>query len=456
MPPPHQLLQHVSAPASHGAALFAADLRSPALALLLGATAQAAKAQLPAAVLFDMALAATAMLADDSGHTRRDFSLCDQAIPHNKCQEDIYFKNVISSRPLPSHVPHHCRPALSGVTMAAGTCTVGLGPGAASAAALLQCHIDRGSDAVEVSCGDRVSLTAAATAWHAAPDAAQLPAVAARKGRLAASLLVRQVAQQMPIAAATAATATLSAEQAAFATSLALQSASSLQQAALQRRALQTHKAPAMSACAVLLPASASSAACKALYIAFTVQPSSRKQQSSHELTCSSGSSAAGYLQASGLVQKLQPMPSATAGWLTAGSAPALQTIWLPWRPQLEANAAAKPAKWAVLSFQQACPLAAICQVPSVQATALSCVNIVFRPSNDSNSTSKKLPHQQQEHAGTGESTQIVTSEAQLVALLTALRPEHLFCVQRPLQTDFSGAASLLPRTAELESACRT
>lgn len=68
MPQPHHLLQHVSA-AAGGSVLLAADLRSPALATLLGASATL-RCHVPAAVLVDMALVAAGMLADDANQPR--------------------------------------------------------------------------------------------------------------------------------------------------------------------------------------------------------------------------------------------------------------------------------------------------------------------------------------------------------------------------------------------------
>ena len=69
VPQPHHLLQHVSAAAVGSSVLFAADLRSPALATLLAAPATL-RCHLPAAVLCDMALAAAGMLADDANQHR--------------------------------------------------------------------------------------------------------------------------------------------------------------------------------------------------------------------------------------------------------------------------------------------------------------------------------------------------------------------------------------------------
>jgi hypothetical protein len=68
VPQPQHLLQHVSAEAG-SSVLLAADLRSPALAILLAASATL-RCHVPAAVLCDMALAAAGMLADDANQPR--------------------------------------------------------------------------------------------------------------------------------------------------------------------------------------------------------------------------------------------------------------------------------------------------------------------------------------------------------------------------------------------------
>jgi hypothetical protein len=68
VPQPHHLLQHVSA-AAGSSVLFAANLRSPALASLLTASATL-RCHVPVAVVVDMALAAAGMLADDANQPR--------------------------------------------------------------------------------------------------------------------------------------------------------------------------------------------------------------------------------------------------------------------------------------------------------------------------------------------------------------------------------------------------
>jgi hypothetical protein len=321
-----------------------------------------------------------------------------------------------------------CRPALSGASVAAGSFAVDIST-AASTDAHLQCQVDRMSGAVEVSCGGHSSLTATATAAPATSLlASQRPASEGRvRISTASRLLHGALGTGQQGASATAASQQLSSQDAGFAVSMALHATATLQQAAKQQGSLSAGRAPTLMACALLLPTSAAAAG-QALHMAMSVQriAGSRKQTSA-ELVCSGGSGA--MLQASGLVQVVRVAPPSATGWLTAGAAPALQTVWLPWRPHVQANAAPQRAKWALLSYRQPCLLAAICRASADDAARLSCINIVFRPNGGNGSDGAQDDTAQQDAVAT--STQFAATESELVAQLKALRPDHIFCVQR-------------------------
>lgn len=326
-----------------------------------------------------------------------------------------------------------CRPALSGASISAGSFAVDISA-TATADAHLQCQIDRNSGAVEVSCGGRVGLTAAATA---APATSLLaPQGATSEGRVSAAsrLLHGALTTGQKAMSATAASHQLSWQDAAFAVSVALHAAAALQQAGQQQCSLSSGRAPALEACALLLPASAAAAAGQTLHLAASVQRiGGSRMQTTTELVCSSSSGA--LLQAAGLVQVLRAAPPSATGWLTAGAAPALQSIWLPWRPQVPADAAPQRAKWALLSYRRPCPLAAVCRASADDAAKLSCVNIVFSPEGGNDSDGAQDDAAQQDAVAT--STQFAATESELAAQLKALRPNHIFCVQQ------SGRASL-------------
>lgn len=244
--------------------------------------------------------------------------------------------------------------------------------------------------------------------------------------------------------AATALTDKLSSQHTAFAVSLAVLSAATLQQAAQQLRSIYAGKAPTLAACTLLLPASTHPATGQALHLAATVQPRSRKRNTSHDLVCSSGGSRT-LLTATGLAHVLRSAPAPAAGWLTAGSAPMLQTIWLPWLPQPAVNAAAKRAKWVLLSYRQPCPLAAVCRASKDDMTAVSWSNIVFTPSGSSSEADAG-----QEQA----SVKKVTNDQELVAALVAARADHVFCVQRPRYNSKPGAHELHVETRSYMHVC--
>ena len=327
------------------------------------------------------------------------------------------------------------RPALVGASIAAGSFAVDVSA-AVSADAHLQCQVDRNSGAVEVSCGGRVGLTAATTAAPATSLLAQQGA--ASEGRVSAAswLLHGALGTGQQGASATAVSQQLSSQDAAFGVSVALHAVATLQQAAQQQGSLSAGRAPALAACALLLPAFSAAAAGQALHMATSIQRTggSRKQTTA-ELVCSGGSGVT--LQASGLVQVLRAAPSSATGWLTAGAAPALQSIWLPWRPRVPADAAPQRAKWALLSHRQPCALADVCQASADDAARLSCINIVFRPGSGIGSHGAQGDAARQDAAAA--STQFAASEAELVAQLKALRPDHIFCVQRPASASLSG-----------------
>lgn len=345
-----------------------------------------AKSRLPVAVLCNMALAATHMLTEDSGSTR---------------------------------------PALLGVSVAAGSFSIGLAAGAAGAATL-ECRLDRVSGAVTVTCGSS-GLSATAALTEPACDAAATAAdVISTRKRPASMLALVQHAKAAAARPAATAAAALSPEHAPFAFSLALQSAATLQHAA-STATPERHRLPTLSACAALLPdsilaTSRAAAADRSVHLAASVE-SARHRATSHELACSSAAGGT-LLAASGLVHVLRQAPGGAAVQLAAGTTPALQTVWLPWQPQ--AAVAAKPAKWAVLSFRQACPLAAICRASAKELAAVSSVNLVLRPAPaDGGASGGK--------AEPDANVRFFATEAELVEALRALRPDHVFCVQLPL-----------------------
>ncbi len=353
-----------------------------------------AKAWLPAAVLCNMALAGTHMLTEDSGSTR---------------------------------------PALLGVSIAAGSFSIGLAAGAAGAATL-ECRLDRVSGAVTVTCGSRSGLSATAALTEPACDAAATAAdVINTSTRLASMLALMQHAKAAAARPVATAAAALSPDHAPFAFSLALQSAATLQQAA-RTATPERHRLPTLSACAALLPdsilaTSGAAAADRIVHLSPSVE-SARRRATSHELACSSAAGGT-LLAASGLVHVLRQAPGGAAVQLAAGTTPVLQTVWLPWQPQ--AAVAAKPAKWAVLSFRQACPLAAICRASAKELAAVSSVNLVLRPAPaDGGASGGK--------AEPDANVRFFATEAELVEALRALRPDHVFCVQLPLAATGVGA----------------